>query len=260
VFYQERGAGHPVVLLHATLHDHKDFDAISGPLSTRYRTIALDWPAHGRSDGPPADAATLARVLVDVVHELALTPAVFIGNSVGGYAAARLAITHPDQVAALVLVNSGGFGVTPLSRLFSRMLGVPAVNRRFMPALVSRYMRPKHDGDRAITGRAIDRARTPEGARTAAALWRSFAEPSYDLHAEAGKIAAPTLLVWGRRDPVLPLSVGRAANRAINGSRLETMDTGHVVFGSDPGGFLDLTLPFLETARPATPADPGVDM
>jgi hypothetical protein len=45
------------------------------------------------------------------------------------------------------------------------------------------------------------------------------------------------------------MSTGRAALKAINGSRLETTDTGHVVFGSDPDRFLELILPFLDTSR-----------
>lgn len=53
VSYQERGSGPPVVLLHATLHDLTDFDAITGPLAARgYRTVAVDWPGHGQSAIP----------------------------------------------------------------------------------------------------------------------------------------------------------------------------------------------------------------
>jgi pimeloyl-ACP methyl ester carboxylesterase len=57
VFCEERGSGVPVVLLHATLHDRRDFDPVAGPLATRYRTIAVDWPGHGRSDPPGGDGA-----------------------------------------------------------------------------------------------------------------------------------------------------------------------------------------------------------
>jgi len=113
VFYEHRGSGPPVVLLHATLHDHTDFDPVAGDLAGRYTTIAVDWPGHGQSDpmsgGRVADASLFAEVLADLADRLDLAPAVLIGNSVGGFAAVRLALDQPDRVAGLVLVNGAGF-------------------------------------------------------------------------------------------------------------------------------------------------------
>jgi pimeloyl-ACP methyl ester carboxylesterase len=250
VFYEERGAGLPVVLLHAILHDHRDFDAIAETLSSGYRTIAVDWPWHGRSDAPQAPLVPSARlfadVLEDIVNGLDLPPAIFVGNSVGGFACARLAIRQPDRVRGMVLVNTGGFVEwTPAMRLFARLLGVPAVSRRVMPAMVRRYMRARTPGDEAIVGRVTARARTREGSAVVAALWRSFAEPDYDLRAHAADIHTATLLVWGAEDPVVPLSVAHATRAALSGSQLETLSTGHVVFSSDPAGFLRCVEPFL---------------
>ena len=51
--------------------------------------------------------------------------------------------------------------------------------------------------------------RRPDGLQTVAGLWRSFASPEHDLREGAGSIAAPTLVLWGRRDPVIPLRIGR---------------------------------------------------
>jgi pimeloyl-ACP methyl ester carboxylesterase len=86
VFYEERGSGLPVVLLHATLHDHRDFDLVAGPLAERYRTIAVDWPGHGQSDqgGQAVDAFLLAKVLAELVESLDLPPAVLIGTRSAG--------------------------------------------------------------------------------------------------------------------------------------------------------------------------------
>lgn len=250
VFYDERGTGLPVVLLHATLHDHRDFDAIAEVLSSDHRTIAVDWPWHGRSDAPETPSVPSARlfadVLEDIVSGLDLPPAIFVGNSVGGFACARLAIRQPDRVRGMVLVNTGGFTTwSPVTRLFARLLGVPALSRRVMPALVRRYMRARTPEDEAIVGRVTARARTREGSVVASALWRSFAEPDYDLRAHAADIHTPTLLVWGAEDPVVPLGAAHETRAALPGSRLETLPTGHVVFSSDPVGFLRCVEPFL---------------
>jgi pimeloyl-ACP methyl ester carboxylesterase len=256
VFCEERGSGVPVVLLHATLHDHRDFDPVAGPLATRYRTIAVDWPGHGRSDPPgrggAVDAFRFAAVLADVVEGLDLAPAVLIGNSVGGFAAARLALDQPDRVAGLILVNTAGFTAqTTASRLGSRVLGHPWVCRRLLPRLVPRYMKARNQHDRVIAERVRARARTEDGARVAAGLWRSFGTRAFDLRADGPRLAAPTLLVWGVQDIILPLRAGRQTHAAIPGSQFRVFETGHFVFASDPDGFLDLAAPFIESATAA---------
>jgi pimeloyl-ACP methyl ester carboxylesterase len=252
VAYRESGSGPTVLLLHATLHDRHDFDPIIDTLAKRYRTIAVDWPGHGDSD--PVDATIepsaplFADVLEDVVDGLGLSRTVLIGNSVGGFAAARLAINRPESVAGLVLVNAGGFVPwNPLSRGGCRVLGTPAVFRRAAPLFVRGYMKAKTDSDRQIIERATAVAKTPEGIRIATGLWRSFAAPEHDLRSRAAELTVPTLIVWGRKDIAIPVSAGRATRDAIRGSRLEILDTGHVVFSSDPDGFLAVADPFLQS-------------
>jgi pimeloyl-ACP methyl ester carboxylesterase len=249
VFYEQRGSGLPVVLLHSTLHDHHDFDPVAGPLAERYRTIAIDWPGHGQSDlARPVDAFLLAATLAELVETLDLPPAVLIGNSVGGFAAARLAVDQPHRVAGLVLVNTAGF-TTPTagSRLAIRLLASPRVSRRLFPRLVPSYMKAQNSNDRPIAERVQARARTAGGARVAASLWRSFGARGYDLRAYGPSLAAPALLVWGTRDTILPLKAGRQARAAIPSAQFRTLETGHVVFASDPSGFLDLVGPFIES-------------
>jgi pimeloyl-ACP methyl ester carboxylesterase len=252
VTFNERGDGVPLLMLHANLHDHRDFDSIAPRLASRYRTIAVDWPAHGSSTRSPHQAVSaplFADVLEDIVDALRLERAAFIGNSVGGFAAARLAITRPDRVACLVLVNNGGFVPrNPVTNAFCGVMGSPRVNRRVMPRFVRSYMKPRTTADREIMERTIERARTKEGAATCAALWRSFATDEHDLRDRAEQLRAPTLLVWGAKDTAIPLRAGRATHRAIEGSRFETLDTGHVVFASEPDRFLAIVEPFIAKA------------
>lgn len=249
--YAEAGDGPPLLLLHANLHDRHDFDAVVPRLARRYRTIALDWPSHGESEASPGEpgAGLFADALVDVVEALDLPPALLIGNSVGGLAAARLAITHPDRVAGLVLVNTGGFApMNPVTRAFCRLLGTPWVTRRVLPPLASTYLRPQSDNDLEILAKVRARTRTADGLATAAALWRSFAEPANDLRERAMELTAPTLVVWGSRDSVNPLLLGRRVPRYIPGARFEVLPTGHVPFSSRPDAFCDVVEPFLAAA------------
>jgi pimeloyl-ACP methyl ester carboxylesterase len=251
VAYSDVGDGPVVVLLHATLHDRHDFDAIVPSLRRDHRVIAVDWPGHGDSPAPdqPPTAALFADALADVVAALDLPPAAFVGNSVGGFAAARLAITEPQRVSRLVLVNTGGFVTNPAVRLYCRTLGTPAVMKRVLPWFVRSYMKATSDNDHAAQERVLARASTPDGVALTAALWRSFGSPDYDLRPHADRITAPCLIVWGSKDTAAPMLVGRATAAAIPGSRLEALPTGHVVFSSDPDGFLAIAAPFLAAAQ-----------
>ena len=251
VAYSDVGDGPVVVLLHATLHDRHDFDAIVPSLSREHRVIAVDWPGHGDSPAPDQlpTAALFADALADVVAALDLPPAAFVGNSVGGFAAARLTITEPQRVSRLVLVNTGGFVTNPAVRLYCRTLGTPAVMKRVLPPFVRSYMKATSDNDHAAQERVLARAHTREGVGIAAALWRSFASPDYDLRPHADRITAPCLIVWGSKDTAAPMLVGRATAAAIPGSRLEALPTGHAVFSSDPDGFLAIAAPFLAAAQ-----------
>jgi pimeloyl-ACP methyl ester carboxylesterase len=253
VAYSDTGEGPVVVLLHATLHDRHDFDAIVPTLRRDHRVIAVDWPGHGDSPAPVPSyqptAASFADALVDVVATLDLPPAAFIGNSVGGFAAARLAISEPQRVSRLVLVNTGGFVSNPFTGLFCRVLGTPSVLKRVLPWSIRSYMKATSGNDHAVQERALARARTPEGVALTAALWRSFAAPEHNLLPYADRITAPCLIIWGSKDTVALMRFGRATAAAIPGSRLEVLPTGHVVFSSDPDGFLAIAAPFLAAAR-----------
>ncbi|KIW99481.1 uncharacterized protein Z518_11220 [Rhinocladiella mackenziei CBS 650.93] len=252
ISYAVQGKGQPIIMLHATLHDGHDYETIAARLAERYQTITVDWPWHGSSKGVSTfenlNAVGFANVLEDFVSGLSIEPAIFIGNSVGGFAAARLAINRPESVRGLVLVNTGGFVDWNLfSRLVTRMLGFATVSRIVMPHLVRRYMSPQTSHDEEITRRAAARAGTVEGAKAAAALWRSFLDDGHDLRPRAKDMKTPVLLVWGTRDPIFPLSAGQAAHRYIPGSRLEPFDAGHVVFSSKPDHFLEVVEPFIES-------------
>jgi pimeloyl-ACP methyl ester carboxylesterase len=256
----ERGSGEPIVLLPSGAHDHHDFDELRALLPQRWRSISLDWPAHGQSPAGqgPASAMRFADIAEEVVGRLAPDGAVMVGNSVGGFAAARLAIRRPDLVKGLVIVDGGGFaGRPPHVRAFCTLMARPWFLRRIYPSFAARYMRAATDADRRALATGVATTRRDPGLRAVAELWRSFASAEHDLRARASAIAAPTLLVWGRRDPVIPVRLGRKAAAAIPGARLEVLDTGHVPHTSDPHGFAALLIAFADAAFGLSDATAG---
>src|SRR3954453_11484102 len=100
IAYDEQGVGDPVVLLSSGAHDRHDWDGLRTLLPASFRSIAPDWPGHGESPlgETPATAMRFADVAEEMVERLAPKGAVLVGNSVGGFAAARLAIRRPELV------------------------------------------------------------------------------------------------------------------------------------------------------------------
>jgi pimeloyl-ACP methyl ester carboxylesterase len=251
IAYDERGEGNPIVMLSSGAHDRHDFDDLRELLPAGLRSIAPDWPAHGES--PAGEGAATAMRFADVAEELIekLAPegTVVVGNSVGGFAAARLAIRRPELVRGLVLVDSGGFlGRSPQVRAFCALMSKPRFLRAVYPWFANRYMRPRSDADRLARDTGIATTRADPGLQAVSELWRSFASPEHDLRGAAASIASPTLIVWGRRDPVIPLKVGRWLATEVPGAELEVLDTGHAPQVSRPQEFAALLAPFVEAA------------
>src|SRR5262249_16452538 len=107
IHFQDLGSGDPLVLLHAVLHSSHDYAPVIPSFSKTHRVLALDWPGHGESEMPKnpekLSAKQMGDVLLEFVTALSLRNACYIGNSLGGYAAARLATERPEWVRGLVL-------------------------------------------------------------------------------------------------------------------------------------------------------------
>lgn len=162
--------------------------------------------------------------------------AVLAGNSIGGNVAARLAITRPDLVKGLMIIDSSGFE-PPLTlpvRVFCTLMSHPRFVRAIYPLFSKAYMRARTDADHRARASAIALTRTPSGARALSAMWNSFKLPEHNLRSRAADITAPTVLVWGRHDPIVAPKCGEAAHRLIAGSKLIMIDSGHAPQTTNP--------------------------
>jgi pimeloyl-ACP methyl ester carboxylesterase len=251
IHYREYGQGVPLVLLHANPGDSQDFDAIIPELSKTYRVIALDWPGYGQSSLPPRPETSgvllFYNILLEFLAELALPPAYFIGNSIGGNAAARLASQFPERVRGLVLVAPGGF--TPhnvITRSFCKLQGS---RFSFSPyRFASLYLKHRSPTTAAMLQRASTEQATTERRALNRAMWRSFAEPENDLRESAQNIKAPTLLLFGKKDPAISANKdGKVAAQCIPSAQYVVLPCGHAPFAEVPELFLAQVQPFLQS-------------
>ncbi len=252
IAYDSQGQGNPVVLLASGGHDRHDFDELRALLPSHFRSIAIDWPGHGASPAwpePPGEVE-LTTMVEEVVESLCPAGAVLVGNSVGGNVAARLAIARPGLAKGLMIIDSSGFEL-PLGiagRAFCVLMGHPRFLRMVYPSFSWAYMRARTDADRRARASAIALTRTATGGQALSAIWRSFMLPTHDLRSHAAQITAPTVLVWGRHDPIVAPKIGEATHKLLAGSKLVIVDSGHSPQTTDPPAVAAELVPLLEAA------------
>ena len=113
--YVEEGSGPPVVLVHGSVSDYREWAHQMAPLARRYRVIAYSRRYHWPNPPPGADAdASLDRQVDDLaafIKALGIAPAHIVGHSFGGAVALNLALRHPELVRTLILIEPGVVGV-----------------------------------------------------------------------------------------------------------------------------------------------------
>lgn len=232
-----------VILLHgfgASLHT---WEAWAQVLAADHRVIRFDLPGSGLSEPDPAgdyrDARTMD-LLIALMDHLGVARASFVGNSIGGRIAWRFAAAHPERVDKLVLVSPDGFASPGFE--YGKAPAVPFVlkaMRHVLPAPVLRmnlapaYADPAVLTD-ALAARYHDLMRAP-GARDAL-LARLAQTVLVDPLPLLRTIQAPTLLLWGERDALIPFGNSADYLAAIAGSRLVMLPgVGHLPQEEAPG-------------------------
>ncbi|MDF3821157.1 alpha/beta hydrolase [Leptospira sp. 96542] len=252
IAYWIEGKGPVIFLLHAAGHDHHDYDSILSTLVQKYKVISIDWPGHGMSPNPyplsSASAIDYAEILPAIVQKLAPEGAVFIGNSLGGFASMNLALTKPELVKALVIVDSGGLNDPDWkTKSFTNLKSKVWITRLLWNIFPNQYIKIKNEYTNSILIR-IKKREIVDGAKEVNAnIWKSFLDKRHDLRYKVAGINVPTLIVWGKFDPVIDPKIATRLYRKIKGSHLVLLKTGHVPFAENPSEFLKVTLPFLDS-------------
>jgi pimeloyl-ACP methyl ester carboxylesterase len=222
-----------VLLLHAWVESSACFDRLLQVVPPTLRVFAMDQRGHGDAD-KPADGYALVNFADDVgafMDAVGLQSAVLLGSSSGGYVAQQVAVQVPHRVDGLVLVGA------PRS-LQGRPAFADEVDRLTDPVdpgwveeSLTWFPRYHDVPDWYIKDRIRDGLRVPAHVWMAGFAGLTAAVPP----SESGTISAPTLIIWGERDELLPLQDGYLLAAAISGSRLIVYeDTGHLVLWEQP--------------------------
>jgi pimeloyl-ACP methyl ester carboxylesterase len=255
VDYGGRDGGPTVVLVHGLGGSHLNWDLFAPLLTPHARVLALDLPGFGRSEpggrkaSVPANVAVLDRFLTEVAG----TPAVLVGNSMGGMLSILEAGEHPEAVGGLVLLDPAIPGprraLDPLVAIMFAVYAIPLVGERFLRARRTRTSDlarvretltlvgvdpdsiPPSVIDRSVT--LLEEREDVEGMdraflAAARSLLRILVDPRRYRKAMAS-ISVPVLLVQGDKDRLVPVAAARDISRRHPAwCYLELAGVGHV--------------------------------
>jgi len=244
------------VLLHGAGDNSLDWRWVIPDLATTHRVYAPDLPGSPDSARPAAEysPAFFERFAVGFLDALGIERATFVGDSLGGLIALRLALSEPTRVTALVLVDSAGLGhaINPsFTSVNVPLLGEAAIP--FWRTRVGAYQRawgrtallfahPPRSVPREWLAEQCRLARSPgylEAHLTALRVLVSPLGQREVLVDRLGLLETPTLVVWGERDRVFPrFQAKRSVVRLRDGSLALIPDCGHMPHVECPDRFL----------------------
>lgn len=261
-YWQVGESGPWLLLLHGLGGYAENWLCNVGPLSRRHRVLALDMVGFGRTGKPPI-RYTLPRMAWfahDFLRRLGVGRASVVGLSMGGGVSLQFAIQFPERLDRLVLVDSAGLGVGGGFGL--RLMSVPLLGEliatRGQASLGIAMRRSVYD-PRLVTPPMIDlnhRMNNQPGSRAALlSALRGVATPfglraavHHDIARHLPRMQQPTLIVWGRNDPIVPVAHAVAAARAMPRARLEVFERcGHLPPFEHADAFNRLVEEFLDS-------------
>lgn len=267
----ELGDGPPLLLVHGLSGCWQNWLENIPHLARSHRVVAVDLPGFGASPMParePISIAGYARFLDRLCGVLGIDAAAVVGNSMGGFVSAELAIAAPQRVERLALVSAAGISAEHVRR-------EPVLAAGRAMAFSAGWAASRHASFARRPGlrrlalslvvRHPDRLSAPiayelmSGSGREAFLPALEANLGYPIRDRLPRIACPTLIVWGTHDRVIPVRDADVFERLIPNARKEILpDTGHVPMLERPARFNALLDAFLgeEPSAPA-PAPTG---
>jgi pimeloyl-ACP methyl ester carboxylesterase len=264
------GEGEPIVFVHGLGGQWQNWLENLPRAALERRVIALDLPGFGLTP-LPRDEITIpgyGRCVDALCDKLDLGRVDIVGNSMGGYIAAEVAIQFPERIDQLLLVSAAGITSADIARRPIYTLG------RIATALATHLAAQ----DRAIAARPKTRhlalelvARHPSLLRADLAyegFFKGAGKPGfeaalracleYDFRDRLPDIRQPTLILWGEKDSIIPVRDAHEFERLISDSRKIVMkDTGHIPMAERPGAFNNVMMDFLAEEGPAADNEPG---
>lgn len=246
-----------VVMIHGYSADKTVWMRFARYFTPRYRVLILDLPGHGETAFDPAlhyDTLSQARRVVQAMDALGIARAHLVGNSMGGFIAAQIALHQPERVQTATLIDAAGV-ISPQPSDMDRMLAAGGRNpfemenrEQFRDFYAMTMAQPPWLPQATLDYMAQDYI----ARRTALArIFRDFHHVDL-LDARLADIRVPVLVMWGDQDRLVHRSAAEVWSRGIPGAELRTYpDLGHMPMVEAPARSAQDVLDFL--SRHAAP-------
>jgi pimeloyl-ACP methyl ester carboxylesterase len=269
VRYRIGGDGPVILLIHGITGSSAQWETTMELLESDFTVIAPDLLGHGESAKPRGDYSlgAYASGLRDLLAWLDVPAATVVGHSLGGGIAMQFAYQFPERCERLGLVNSGGLGREV--NIVLRAAALPGAEL-VLPLIAANWSRSvglavsdvlgrfglRLGSDIAEMGRGYASLIDGEARSAFLHTLRAVIEPGGQRVSAVDRLylaeEVPTLIVWGERDPLIPVKHGYAAHEAMPGSRLEVFpDAGHFAQLDEPVRFAGVLAEFMEQTEPA---------
>ncbi|MEZ5428317.1 MAG: alpha/beta fold hydrolase [Pyrinomonadaceae bacterium] len=219
-----------VILLHGLGGQAESWYANIPALSAEFHVIAPDQIGFGNSDKPflKYRIGTLVDFLDKFMAELKIEKASLVGNSMGGWVAGLMAVKYPNRVEKLILADAAG--ILPKEIDLREIYQLNNSTRDEIRANMKRvFANPAFQTNEAMVDQFMTQRVSINDGYTINSLIESIRRQEDFLDERLGEIKAPTLIIWGREDALIPLADGEKFNKGIKGSELAIFDNcGHV--------------------------------
>lgn len=271
VGYRIAGEGPAILLIHGMAGSSAAWRDVMPALAKTHTVIAPDLLGHGNSAKPMGDYSLggHATGIRDLLISLGIDEVTVVGQSLGGGVAMQFAYQHPGFANRLVLVNAGGLGreVNPMLRLFT----LPGAEY-LMPIIFPRFVKEKGDqvgrwskakgwSNPAIAEmwRAYAALSEPENRRAFVKTLRAVIDPGGQSVSAMDRLylteALPTLILWGDRDPIIPVQHAYNAHEAMPGSQIRVFPgVGHFPHVECPNLVVEALQDFLASTEAYSPS------
>jgi pimeloyl-ACP methyl ester carboxylesterase len=247
-----------VVLIHGYTDNARDWVPMLPYLSTRYRLILVDIRGHGQSSKPECcytrlDFAYDIKLLLDA---LGVPKADIVGHSLGSIIAQTFAEYWPERTAHVVLISSTG-GSPPDRPKKPPQFDYAAEIRKLKEPIEadSPFMIAWWDSPTPVDPEFIRRQRK-DAAGIPLRVWLAVLDQALpgntyaDLQGTLPRLKAPTLLIWGSKDPIMEEDVRQSLRNALPNAQVKIFDgLGHNPFWEDPRAVAETVNAFLKTAN-----------
>ena len=246
-----QGSGPPFVLVHSLLTGPEAFEEVADSLAARYRVHRLSLPGFGRSDPLPQPEPTIEDLGDHLAAALGAIDGgpdtIVLGNGLGGFIAAAMAVRHSDKFGRLILSNSGAVFPPDRTAAFGTMSSLVtdggmaavvdvAVRRIFPEHYITAH--PEVIDERRMVLEAVDPTAFAAACRALAAT---------DLRPSLPQLRNETLVVVGAEDATTPPEMGHELSAEISNSSVAVIDgCGHCPQLQAPASLLDAIWSFVD--------------